>query len=72
MAQLKDLQRQLTEAWADLEDMHEARDAACAVSVELVEQLHRVVRERYEEREMRLRAKAALADCLENLPNEEE
>jgi len=121
MAQAKDLQRQLTDAWFDVANMREARDAARAVSLEmaeakhyLLEQLHRVAQERDEERKLKLKAEAdkdrllgqlvegedlyistgvklataetllaeerdnrlaaeaALADCLEQLPNEEE
>jgi len=61
MAQMQDLHRQLTEAWYDLEEMQDARDVAREISVELAEQkhylqdqLHRVARERDQERELRL------------------
>lgn len=60
-AQAQDLSRQLQEAWHDLADMTEARDVAREISVELAEQkhyitdqLHRVARERDQERELRL------------------
>ena len=79
MAKLGDLQRQLTEAWRDLKDMREARDAARAVSLELAEQKHyvteqlrRVSRERFEERELRLAAEELRDVYLEQLENEEE
>ena len=79
MAQMQDLHRQLTEAWYDVSDMREARDAARAVSIELAEakhyiteQLHRVAQERDEERSKRIDAEAALDEILESLPNEEE
>ena len=79
MAQAEDLQRQLTEAWRDLEDMREARDVARAVSLELAEQKHyvteqlrRVSRERFEERELRLAAEDRRDVYLEQLANEEE
>ena len=69
MAQAQDLQRQLTEAWYDVSDMREARDAARAVSIELAEakhyiteQLHRVAQERDEERRLRIDAEVALLD----------
>ena len=80
MAQAEDLHRQLTEAWFDVADMREARDAARAVSLEmaetkhyLTEQLHRVARERDRERKLRLEAEDRLLDrYLENAENEEE
>ena len=69
MAQAEDLHRQLTEAWFDVADMREARDAARAVSLEmaetkhyLTEQLHRVARERDRERKLRIDAENALLD----------
>ena len=80
MAQAEDLHRQLTEAWFDVADMREARDAARAVSLEmaetkhyLTEQLHRVASERDNERKLRLEAEDRLLDrYLENAENEEE
>ena len=79
MKRIQYLQRQLTEAWRDLEDMREARDVARAVSLELAEQKHyvteqlrRVSRERFEERELRLAAEELRDTYLEQLANEEE
>ena len=69
MAQMSDLSRQLTEAWYDLEEMQDARDVAREISVELAEQkhylqdqLHRVARERDQERKLRLEAEDRLLD----------
>ena len=79
MAQAKDLQRQLTEAWYDVSDMREARDAARAVSIELAEakhyiteQLHRVAQERDEERRLRIDAEVALLDKYLDVPEDAE
>jgi len=79
MKRIQYLQRQLTEAWRDLEDMREARDVARAVSLELAEQKHyvteqlrRVSRERFEERELRLAAEELRDVYLAQLENEEE
>ena len=77
MKRIQYLQRQLTEAWRDLEDMREARDVARAVSLELAEQKHyvteqlrRVSRERFEERELRLAAEELRDTYLEQLEEE--
>ncbi len=59
MAQAKDLARQLQEAWDDTEMWEESYYS-------VVNQLHRVARERDEERGSRLAAEAALADILDN------
>ena len=62
MAQMHDLSRQLREAWDD-----------AAGDEYLREQLHRVARERDNERKKRLEAEDALLDkYLEEAPNEEE
>ena len=79
MAQLHDLQRQLQEAW-DKNAMLDGENALLEFANEtlidsaenLVTQLHRVSRERFQERELRLAAEDLRDTYLEQLANEEE
>ena len=69
MAQAKDLSRQLTEAWYDIEDHKGAFNLMMASCDYLRAQLHRVARERDQERKKRLAAEDALLDMyLEDSP----
>ena len=68
MAQAKDLSRQLQEAWAEQERLDKAFDWAAIKVAEcrkekdyLQEQLHRVARERYEERALKQAASKTAA-----------
>ena len=79
MAQAKDLSRQLQEAWDECEIISTSHVMALIeandnleLAQNLTDQLHRVARERDEERDNRQAAEAALADVLEQLDNEEE
>ena len=79
MAQAKDLSRQLTEAWDEQERLEKAFDWASVRATEyreerdyLQEQLHRVARERDNERKLRLEAEKLRDVYLEQLDNEEE
>ena len=69
MAQLKDLSRQLQEAWDEQERLDNAFDWASMQATEceeqrdyLQDQLHRVARERDNERKLRLEAEGKLQD----------
>ena len=77
MAQAKDLSRQLQEAWDENDSLDRAYDIVCEqVRREesnhnyTTSQLHRVARERDQERKKRLAAEDALLDMY--LDNEEE
>ena len=70
MAQAKDLSRQLTEAWYEIERLEVYADSADSTADNLRDQLHRVARERDQERKKRLAAEDALFDMY--LDNEEE
>ena len=74
MAQLKDLSRQLQEAWDEQERLDNAFDWASMQATEceeqrdyLQDQLHRVARERDNERKLRLDLQTANAELLEAL-----
>ncbi len=69
MTQAKDLARQLAEAWSDAEDAERLYINECATNAGLHtdidylrDQLHRVARERDEERRLRLEAEDMLLD----------
>ena len=62
MAQAKDLSRQLTEAWYEIEMEKAIGVESVAENVSVLTQLHRVARERDQEREKRLAAEDALLD----------
>ena len=79
MAQAKDLSRQLQEAWDERDEL----DGFCGEALlgyrrnldradSLQEQLHRVARERDQEREKRLAAEDARIDYHLDKPSEEE
>ena len=77
MAQAKDLSRQLQEAWIDKETwrakaelQRELRIEAANGKAHIIMELHRVARERDQERKKRLAAEDALLDMY--LDNEEE
>ena len=80
MAQLHDLSRQLQEAWAECDTLGDHLVDSWDREECLREQLHRVARERDNERKLRLEAEDALLDKhidnnlyhLEYLDNEEE
>ena len=77
MAQMHDLQRQLQEAWDNCVTLGDHLVAANLYSMEqsdyLTDQLHRVARERDNERKLRLETEDRLLDrYLENAENEEE
>ena len=88
MAQMHDLQRQLQEAWNEKDLLAEYYVEEWEKSNSLTEQLHRVARERDQERKKRIDAEVALLDrylvaksedpdvvrdrYLENAENEEE
>ena len=78
MAQAKDLSRQLQEAWDEQERLDNAFDWVSMQATEceeqrdyLQEQLHRVARERDDERGLRLEAEKLRDVYLEQLENEE-
>ena len=70
MAQAKDLSRQLQEAWTVSDGYKEGYDVRGKSCDYLEDQLHRVARERDQERKKRLAAEDALLDMY--LDNEEE
>ena len=79
MAQLHDLKRQLQEAWDEQERLDKAFLWLSGRATEylkekdyLQEQLHRVARERDNERKLRLEAEKLRDVYLEQLENEEE
>ena len=72
MAQAKDLSRQLREAWNDVERLEVYADSADSTADNLRDQLHRVARERDQEREKRLAAEDARIDYHLDKPSEEE
>ena len=72
MAQLHDLKRQLQEAWAENALLTFANETLIANAGNMVDQLHRVVRERDNERKMRMEAEKLRDVYLEQLKNEEE
>lgn len=83
MAQAVDLQRQLWEAWEDTEYWQKGYFAMRCSYENVATQLHRVARERDEERRQRRLAdmrqadtiremQSFIEDMLEALPNEEE
>jgi len=73
MAQLHDLQRQLQEAWNEKDILEDYYMDEWEKSNSLTDQLHRVARERDNERKLRLEAEDRLLDrYLENAENEEE
>ena len=79
MAQLHDLQRQLQEAWDDNEglekDVHNWKRSAQVYQSDyeyVKDMLHRVARERDNERKLRLEAEKLRDVYLEQLENEEE
>ena len=76
MAQAKDLGRQLQEAWDECVTLGDHIVAANLYSMEqsdyLTDQLHRVARERDNERKLRLEAEKLRDVYLEQLKNEEE
>ena len=73
MAQLHDLQRQLQEAWNVSAAFEEGYNERGKAYNNLTDQLHRVARERDQERKLRLEAEDRLLDrYLENAENEEE
>ena len=79
MLQAKNLAKQLNEAWAEQERLDKAFDWASVRATEyreerdyLQEQLHRVARERDNERKKRLEAEKLRDVYLEQLENEEE
>ena len=79
MAQLHDLRRQLQEAWDARGDLEMHLDdcqlnyyAKCADYDGMIDQLHRVARERDNERKLRLAAEKLRDTYLEGLDNEEE
>ena len=74
MAQLHDLKRQLQEAWDEQERLDKAFDWSAVKVAEcreerdyLQEQLHRVARERFQERELRQAAEKLRDVYLEQL-----
>ena len=74
MAQAKDLSRQLQEAWDARGDLEMHLDdcqlnyfAKCADYDSVVNQLHRVARERDNERKLRLEAEGNLQDYIDEL-----
>ena len=72
MAQAKDLSRQLQEAWevsAGYKEGYDERGKSCDY---LQDQLHRVTRERDNERKMRMEAEDRLLDYHPDGPTEEE
>ena len=73
MAQAKDLSRQLQEAWREEGKWQDLCYTSMDEANNLTLQLHRVARERDQEREKRLAAEDALIDMyLEEAENEEE
>ena len=79
MAQLHDLKRQLVKAWGNAEDTERLYINECATNAGLQtdidylrDQLHRVARERDNERKLRLEAEKLRDVYLEQLENEEE
>ena len=67
MAQAKDLARQLQEAWDKISGLREANDLLTTDRDYLRDQLHRLARERDEERRLRLEAEDRLLDgCLDD------
>ena len=73
MAQMHDLSRQLQEAWDEKDILEDYYMDEWEKSNSLTEQLHRVARERDQERKKRIDAENALLDkYLEEAPNEEE
>ena len=78
MLQAKNLAKQLNEAWAEQERLDKAFDFAAVKVAELRDkndnlrdQLHRVARERDNERKLRLEAEKLRDVYLEQLENEE-
>ena len=79
MAQAKDLSRQLTEAWYEIEEWKAHAELNVGVGAEwqrkcvsMEKQLHRVARERDQERKKRLAAEDALLDYHLDKQSEEE
>ena len=70
MAQAKDLSRQLQEAWGERDGLVQAYANTLSANASVRAQLHRVARERDQERKKRLAAEDALFDMY--LDNEEE
>ena len=62
LAQLRDLQRQLQEAWDKCDTLITERALLAQDVDHLRNQLNRVARERFQERELRLAAEAKLLD----------
>ena len=69
MAQLKDLSRQLQEAWAECDTLGDHLVDSWDYAGDLLVQLHRVARERDNERKQKQIAQTANADLLEALEN---
>ena len=72
MAQLHDIQRQLQEAWDKCDELITERALLVQDADYLRNQLSRLSRERYQERELRLAAEELRDTYLEQLANEEE
>ena len=72
MAQTKDLYRQLQKAWDKCDTLITERALLAQDVDHLRNQLNRVARERYQERELRLAAEELRDTYLEQLENEEE
>ena len=72
MAQMHDMQRQLQEAWDKCDELITERALLVQDADYLRNQLSRLSRERYQERELRLAAEELRDEYLEQLENEEE
>jgi len=72
MAQAKDLQRQWQEMREERDHLNKVYRALQETSCNYIEQLHRVARERDNERKLRLEAEKLRDVYLEQLDNEEE
>ena len=72
MAQAKDLQRQWQEMREERDHLNKVYRALQETSCNYIEQLHRVARERDNERKLRLEAEKLRDAYLEQLENEEE
>ena len=72
MAQAKDLSRQLHEAWEDASCQRMLKEVSEESNMYLHKQLHRIARERDNERKLRMEAEKLRDVYLEQLDNEEE
>ena len=70
MAQAKDLQRQLQEAWDAEKALRVMNGELLDTQLSLTSQLHRLSRERFQERELRLAAEELRDTYLEQLEEE--